>query len=114
MTTTMNISLPKEMHKNAKKLVAEGKYSSISELIRAGLRRTFEEADKITENGFPGWFEDKVLESEAQPSENDIVLETEEDVKNYFKHLKIPTRKQRKIIKKYVKNHTGSWLRPSI
>ena len=48
MTTTINISLPKEMYKKAKKLVTEGKYSSISELIRGGLRRTFEEADKIT------------------------------------------------------------------
>ncbi len=35
------------MYKKAKKLVAEEKYSSISELLRAGLRRTIEEADII-------------------------------------------------------------------
>ncbi len=96
MTMTINISLPKEMYKKAKKLVSEGKYHSISELIRAGLRRTFDEANQITENGFLGWFEDRMLESESQPEAKDIVLETDEDIKNYFKHLKIPKKQSLK------------------
>lgn len=66
MTTTINISLPKQLYKSAKKLVAEEKYSSISEVVRAGIRRVLYDADKITENGFPGWFEDQVLESAAE------------------------------------------------
>lgn len=65
--TTINISLPKQLHKAAKKLVTEEKYSSISEVVRAGIRRVLYDADKITENGFPGWFEDQVLESAAEP-----------------------------------------------
>ncbi len=113
MTTTINISLPKEMYKKAKKLVSEGKYHSISELIRAGLRRTFDEANQITENGFPGWFEDRVLESADEPVKNDIVLETEEDIDNYFKHLKIP-KKQRKIRKVDDKNKIRPDLRTAV
>lgn len=106
MTTTINLSLPTEMYKRAKKLVAEGKYHSISELIRAGLRRTFDEANQITENGFPGWFEDRVLESEAQPGEKDTVWETEEDINRYFK--KFHKKLEKKIVKqqKHVKNST--------
>lgn len=67
MTVTVNISLPEKLHKEAKKLVEEGKYSSISEVVRAGLRRVIENADRITENDFPGWFEDQVLEAAAEP-----------------------------------------------
>lgn len=99
MTTTINISLPTEMYKKAKSLVSEGKYNSISEVIRAGLRRTFYEADKITENGFPGWFEDHVLEVEDRPEKNDIVLESEEDVHKYFKKV------HKKVAKKRLSMH---------
>lgn len=113
MTTTINISLPKQLYTAAKKLVAEEKYSSISEIVRAGLRRVLYDADKITENGFPGWFEDQVLESAAQPLEKDTVLETEEDINNYFKHLKIP-KKHRKIEKVYAKNKIRPGLRTNI
>ena len=67
MTTTVNISLPKQLYKSAKKLIAEEKYSSFSEVVRAGLRRVIYDADKITENGFSGWFEDQVLESAEEP-----------------------------------------------
>lgn len=113
MTTTINISLPNKLYKAAKKLVAEEKYSSISEVVRAGIRRVLYDADKITENGFPGWFEDKVLESADEPRKNDIVLESEEDVKNYFKHLKTP-KKQKNIKMAYGKNKTWSGLRPNV
>lgn len=102
---TINISLPEQLHKTAKKLVTEGKYSSISEVVRAGLRRVFYDADKITENGFPGWFEDRVLEAEEQPTKNDFVLETEKDIDKYFDqiHKKIEKRRQ----KKHGKSRTG-------
>ena len=114
MTTTINISLPKEMYKKAKKLVAEGKYASISEVVRAGLRRVTEDADQITENGFPNWFEDKVLEAENEPRKNDIVLKSEKDIENYFKHLKVP-KKQRKTNKTTdVKYKVRPWLRPTV
>lgn len=113
MTTTINISMPTKMYKKAKKLVTEGKYHSVSELIRAGLRRTFDEADKITENGFPGWFEDRVLEVDDSPMDKDIVLETNEDVDNFFRHLKIP-KKKRKINKWYDKDKIRSGVRGEV
>ncbi|MBI2039623.1 hypothetical protein HYT18_00955 [Candidatus Microgenomates bacterium] len=95
--TTVNISLPEQLYKTAKKLVAEGKYSSISEVMRAGLRRVFYDADKITENGFPGWFEDQVLEAADEPIKKSPVWKTEEDIDKYFKklHKRIEKRKQK-------------------
>ncbi|MBI2334329.1 hypothetical protein HYU96_00855 [Candidatus Daviesbacteria bacterium] len=97
MTTTINISLPKQLYKAAKKLVEEEKYSSISEIVRAGLRRVTDEADKITENGFPGWFEDQVLEAAAEPIDKSKVWKTEEDIEKYFEkfHNKIKSRIKR-------------------
>lgn len=107
MMATINISLPKKLHQDAKKMVAEEKYSSISEVVRAGIRRVLYDADKITENGFPGWFEDKVLESAAQPpSKNDIVLETDEDIDKFFRRLHSRLKK-RKIYKHGQNNN--SW-----
>lgn len=101
MTTTINISLPKQLYEDVKKLVTEEKYHSISEVVRAGLRRVIYDADKITENGFPGWFEDQVLESAAEPVKNDTVLKTEEDIDKYFQklHKRIENTKQKKHVK---------------
>src|SRR3989304_124920 len=98
MTLTINISLPKQLYKAAKKLVAEEKYHSISEVVRAGLRRILYDADKITENGFPGWFEDQVLESAEEPVKKSAVLETAKDIDKYFKklHKMKSTKKQTK------------------
>ncbi|MBI2330020.1 hypothetical protein HYU94_01395 [Candidatus Daviesbacteria bacterium] len=99
MTITINISMPEKLYKTAKKLVQEGKYHSISEVVRAGLRRVIYDADKITENGFTGWFEDAVLESAAEPvKKNAEVWETAEDIDKYFKklHKKIVKKKQEK------------------
>lgn len=61
MTTTVNISLPKEMYQDAKRVVKEKKYASISELVRDGIRKVVYEQDEV-------W-------------------ETEEDVHRYFKDL---------------------------
>lgn len=74
------------MYKEAKKVMSQQHYSSVSELIRAALRR-FLSKQRITENGFTEEFEDLVLESAAEPMDNDTVLETEEDVDKYFSQL---------------------------
>ena len=82
------------MYEDAKKAVKKQGYTSFSEFIRDSLRETlYEDKNRITENGFPRWFEDQVLESAAKPSDNDIVLETDEDIHNYFLHLKKPASK---------------------
>lgn len=91
---TVNISLPKEMYEDAKKLLKKGRYASISELVRDGLRKILSKEEEITENGFTREFEEAVLRSDAEPEENDIVLETEEDIDNYFRHLKLPKKKR--------------------
>lgn len=104
MSNTINISLPKQLYKAAKQLVAEEKYSSISEIVRAGIRRVLYDADKITENGFPGWFEDQVLEAAAEPVDQGKAWNTEEDIDKYFKklHNKIKNKiKQRRDDKDY-------------
>src|SRR3989344_6418833 len=89
MTTTVNISLPKSLYEDAKKAVGKRGFSSFSEFIRDTLREALygEDKNRITENGFPVWFEDKVLEAEREPEENDIVLKTEKDIHRYFLDL---------------------------
>lgn len=80
---TVNISLPDEMYKDAKKALPKRGFASLSEFIRDSLRKSI--YPEITENGFTREFEDRVLEAEKEPMENDIVLETEEDIDKFFK-----------------------------
>lgn len=82
MLTTINISLPTDMYKDAKKALTAKRYSSVSELIRDALRRTL--YAETTENGFTKEFEDYVLRSAGEPQEKDIVFKTEEELQNYF------------------------------
>jgi len=84
---TINISLPKEMHEDAKKLLKKGRYASISEVVRDGLRRLLDQNQEITENGFTREFEEAVLQSEAEPRNRDLVWETDEDIDRYFNAL---------------------------
>jgi len=88
MLTTINISLPRDMYKDAKRALVAKRYSSVSELIRDALRKTL--YGEITQNGFTKEFEDQVLASAAEPRKNDIKLRTDKEVEDYFRHLKIP------------------------
>ena len=85
---TINISLPESLYKEARRVVRNKGYSSISELVRDGLRKVI--YPQLTENGFTPEFEEAVLRSAQEPVERGIMLETDEDVKKYFKHLKYP------------------------
>lgn len=91
MTSTINISLPKTMYQDAKKLLAARGYTSISELIRDALRDML--YPRLTENGFTPEFEEEVLKAAAEPVNNDIILENEKDIDNYFRKLKYPRKK---------------------
>lgn len=83
---TVNISLPKSMYQDAKKVVQEKGYSSVSELVRDGLRRVI--YPELTENGFTPEFEEMVLEAAKEPVDYSNVWETKEDVKKYFSNLR--------------------------
>ena len=87
MTTTVNISLPQEMYKDAKKTAKERKYASISELVRDALRRIIYSEEEITENGFPRWFENKVLEAAKEPIDKSKTIETDEDLERWFAEM---------------------------
>lgn len=87
MNKTINISLPKSMYEDAREVVKEKRFTSISELIRHALRDVLYPGG-LTENGFTPEFEDAVLKAEKQPIENDTVWETESDIDNYFLKLK--------------------------
>ena len=106
--TTINISLPKNMYKDVKRAVKVRNYTSISEMIRDSLKDSLYK--KLTINGFTPEVEDEILAAAAEPDENDIVLETEEDITNYFKYL----RKPKKVKKLNGNNKNQRQLRPSI
>lgn len=82
MLTTINISLPVDMYKDAKRALIAKRYSSVSELIRDALRKTL--YGEITENGFTKKFEDLVIEASREPEKNDIVFKSEQDFRAYF------------------------------
>ena len=92
MLTTINISLPKSMYKDAKVMVTKRGYSSVSELIRDTLRNLL--YPNVTENGFTKEFEDQVLEAAKEPVKNDIVLKTDKEIRDYYLHLKLPKKKK--------------------
>lgn len=71
MITTVNISLPKTMYDDAKKIMLLRGYSSLSELMRDSLRKVL--YPPTTVNGFTPEFEDRVLEASKEPLKNDIV-----------------------------------------
>lgn len=83
--TTINISLPKKMYEDVKHAVKAKQYASVSEFMRDALRKIL--YPEITENGFTKEFEDEVLRISATSSENDTVLEKEEDIHRYFAKL---------------------------
>lgn len=70
MTTTINISLPKGLLDDAKKMLSKRGYASISELVREALRNTV--YPNLTENGFTPEFEDEVLRRDKEYEEKHI------------------------------------------
>ena len=82
---TINISLPKGMYDDAKKIIKEKHYSSMSELIRDALRKTM--YANLTENGFTEEFEEEVLRSAKEPDEGET-WKTEKDIHRFFQNLR--------------------------
>jgi len=82
------------MYEDAKKMLESKGYASISELVRDALRKTLYRKEELTVNGFTKEFEDEVLKAASEREEDDFVLETEEDINNYFRYLKLPSKKK--------------------
>ena len=83
-TTTINISLPKEMYEDAKRHVKKRGYASVSELIRDAVRDWI--YPRVTVNGFTPEFEKMVLKAEKEPRENHIILKSKKDIRAYFEN----------------------------
>jgi Arc/MetJ-type ribon-helix-helix transcriptional regulator len=92
--STINISLPSSLYKEAKNTVSKMHYASMSELIRDALRRILY-SEVSSEEYFSKDFEDKVLRRSKEPYDSDIVFETEEDLRNYFSNLKLPAKRNK-------------------
>lgn len=69
MSTTINISLPKSLLREAKKIVSKRGYASVSELFRHVLRTEVYREQGLTENGFTPEFEEGVLRAEKEMDE---------------------------------------------
>lgn len=98
MNSTINISLPTAMLKDAKSVIKVEGFTSISELIRHALRQVLY-PNGLTVNGFTPEFEDLVLESAKEPISEGMVFETEKDIHDYFINLKLPNKIKRKNVK---------------
>lgn len=85
MTTTINISLPKSMYEDAKKLIKKRRFSSMSELVRNALRAVL--YPRLTENGFTPEFEEQVLKAAAEPIDDSKVWKSEEDIDRFFNKI---------------------------
>jgi len=76
--TTINISLPEQLKKEADTLVGAGYYVSFSDLVRDSLRRA------IAVNRYDLWYE------EAKRDERNgraVIMKSKKDIANYFKKL---------------------------
>lgn len=89
---TINISLPKAMQTDVRNYIADNRYTSVSEFIRDAIRKVLYPG--LTENGFTQEFEEAVLRSEASPEDQDITLDSPEDIDNYFRNLVLPKKKK--------------------
>jgi len=91
MQTTINLS--SQTYKNIKKAVKDRKYGSIDQLVEDAVQQVIG-GKQIVEEEFSQDVIDRILAAEKEPEENDTVLETEEDIHNYFLHLKKPKSKK--------------------
>lgn len=85
MNKTINVSLPQSLSDLAQEQVNQGYFASISEVVRTALREFLDVAKPKSKHDR---FVEKVLKASAEPLEDDIVLETDEDFESYFASLR--------------------------
>lgn len=93
---TVNISLPVSLYKDIKKTIKDRGYSSVSELVRDAVRKVL--YPDLTKNGFTPEFEEMVLEAAKEPIDRSKIIETDEDLENWFAelHKKVEVRRHAK------------------
>ena len=106
---TINISLPKKMHKDAKSVIASNGYSSMSELVRDGLRAIL--YPNLTVNGFTPEFEEAVLESAKEPIEQSRTIKNLDD---YFKQMRKEIEKEKSQEQRKTSTHDKNQTHRSI
>lgn len=76
-----------------KKIIKKRGYATMSEYVRDILRDSI--YPRLTENGLAPAIESDILQSASEPVENDIVLDTDEEVRNYFTKLNHPKNRRK-------------------
>jgi len=71
-TVTINVTMPKGLIETAKQLVAAGWYTSVSEVLRSGVRQLAAGRQQLTINGFTPEFEEEVLRAAAEPVDKSL------------------------------------------
>jgi len=80
--TTINISLPEKMYKDVRSLAKNQSYSSVSEVVRDALRKLMNTSYSI--DSTPQYLVDAAIAAEKEPVQDDVMLESEEDIDSYF------------------------------
>lgn len=72
--TTINISLPEQLKKEADFLIGAGYYASFSDLVRDSLRRVI----------YDEWYQEAKKDEKSGKA---IILKSKKDIDNYFKKI---------------------------
>lgn len=72
--TTINISLPEQLKKEADSLIGAGYYASFSDLVRDSLRRVI----------YDGWYQEAKKDEKSGKA---IIFKSKKDIDNYFKKI---------------------------
>jgi len=84
--TTINISLPEKMYEDVRSLAKNQSYSSVSEVVRDALRKLMNTSYSI--DSTPQYLVDAAMAAEKEPEQDDVILESKEDIDSYFLNLK--------------------------
>ncbi len=97
MNTTIRADIPIEMKRQIDSVIASGKFASVNAVVQHALTAVLPKPkrSRLTVNGFTPEFEEEVLASSRSPSENDTVIETEEDLERYFDRITKEVDKER-------------------
>ena|SRR3990167_7666866 len=94
-TVTINVTMSKNLMDLTKQWIAQGWYTSVSEVVRSGVRRLAADKEQLTINGFTREFEDEVLMAAAEPVDYSKAWESEEDIDRFFASVRKEVKKRK-------------------